>query len=415
MRQYLAALFWPIISGILLALVILNYMPGSTSSPAPRTTVSPSTVPEPDPDVPPPSERAAPDTQTGTPLERTSGHSGYSTAVERAAPSVVNIYSSRIVEKSDASAMDTPIIERFFSKGTPARQRMLSSLGSGVIVSDQGYVLTNNHVIQGADEIQVALRDGRETIAHLIGADPDTDLAVLKIDMNDLPVATLAVAHDTRVGDIALAIGNPYGVGQTVTMGIVSALGRNHLGLNAYEDFIQTDAAINPGNSGGALINTDGAVIGINTAIFSRTGGSQGIGFAIPINAAQRILDDLVTQGRVIRGWLGIEAQEISPALANSFNLHAPRAIIVSRLIAGGPADKAGVRQGDILLSIDGKALLDAQAALVDIANVDPGRRIPLTLYRDGKEMKVSIKVAERPVNQPAIQKTELPKGKSSS
>ncbi|MCM2971018.1 S1C family serine protease [Larsenimonas suaedae] len=407
MRQYLAALFWPIISGVLLAVVILNYLPSQPDS-APSSNAS--TAPQselptrPDPALPPPAERDAPDTRTAEPLTRTQGQPSYSDAVERAAPAVVNIYSSKIVENKSKEDLSNPIIDRFFGKGTSARQRMLSSLGSGVVVSEQGYILTNNHVIEGADEIQVALRDGRETIAHVIGADPDTDLAVLKIDLDDLPVASLAAEHDIRVGDVALAIGNPYGVGQTVTMGIVSALGRNHLGLNAYEDFIQTDAAINPGNSGGALINAEGAVIGINTAIFSRTGGSQGIGFAIPISSAQRILDDLVTQGRVIRGWLGIEAREVSPRLAHASNLNVPKAIMVSKVIKNGPADKAGIKAGDILIAINDKPLMDAQAAMMDIANVNPGQAVPVSLYRDGKEMTVSIKAAERPAGQPTIQ-----------
>lgn len=278
---------------------------------------------------------------------------------------------------------------------------MLSSLGSGVIVSEDGYVLTNHHVINGADEIQVALRDGRETLAEVIGTDPESDLAVLRIDLDDLPVIELTDSADVAIGDVALAIGNPFGVGQTVTMGIISATGRNHLGLNAYEDFIQTDAAINPGNSGGALINPEGAMVGINTAIFSRSGGSQGIGFAIPANLAHSILDEIVTQGRVIRGWLGIEAQALSRELAASFGLQTPQGVIVAGVVSDGPAAKAGLEPGDVLLSVDGQPILNARATMSEIASIPPGTSLPLTIVRSGERIEMTLEVGERPL--PAI------------
>jgi serine protease DegS len=293
--------------------------------------------------------------------------------------------------------MSDPFFRQFFGDDMPSRQRMLSSLGSGVIISEDGYVLTNHHVIQGADQIQVALRDGRETLAEVIGTDPESDLAVLRITLDEVPVIELADSRDVAIGDVSLAIGNPFGVGQTVTMGIISATGRSHLGLNAYEDFIQTDAAINPGNSGGALINAQGALVGINTAIFSRSGGSHGIGFAIPANLAGNILDELVTQGRVIRGWLGIEAQEINQELAASFGLKAPRGVIIASVVRGGPADRAGLRAGDVLLSVDGQPILDPRQTMSDIAEVPPGTELPVTVVREGERVKVTLEVGERP------------------
>jgi serine protease DegS len=235
------------------------------------------------------------------------------------------------------------------------------------------------------------------TIAKVIGTDPESDLAVLQIDLDDLPVIELADSGRVAIGDVSLAIGNPFGVGQTVTMGIISATGRSHLGLNAYEDFIQTDAAINPGNSGGALINAEGALVGINTAIFSRSGGSQGIGFAIPANLASSILEELVTQGRVIRGWLGVEAQELNQELAASFGLSIPSGVVISGVVPGGPADTAGLKSGDVLLAIDGRPIIDARLAMSEIAAIDPGERLPLTIIRAGERLEVSLLVGERP------------------
>ncbi|MFG1489212.1 trypsin-like peptidase domain-containing protein, partial [Oceanospirillum sp. HFRX-1_2] len=246
-----------------------------------------------------------------------SGPFSYSDAVKQASPAVVNIYTSKIIEQRAHPLLQDPAFRQFFGyNGVPRQQRLQSSLGSGVIVSADGYVLTNNHVIAGADEIKVALKDGREAIAQVVGTDPETDLAVLSIPLPDLPVITIAPSDDIEVGDVVLAIGNPFGVGQTVTMGIVSATGRDQLGINTFEDFIQTDAAINPGNSGGALINPRGELLGINTAIFSKSGGSQGIGFAIPSNLSRQIMIDIIREGSVVRGWLGVEVQELTPALA---------------------------------------------------------------------------------------------------
>ncbi|MCP1326300.1 S1C family serine protease, partial [Halomonas sp. 707D4] len=316
----------------------------------------------------------------------------------QAAPAVVNIYSSRIVERDQHPLMSDPFFQQFFSgDDATAHQRMLSSLGSGVIVSQDGYVLTNHHVINDADQIQVALRDGRETLAEVVGTDPESDLAVLRIDLDDLPVIELTDSRNVAVGDVALAIGNPFGVGQTVTMGIISATGRSHLGLNAYEDFIQTDAAINPGNSGGALVNAEGALVGINTAIFSRSGGSQGIGFAIPANLAHSVLDELVTRGRVIRGWLGIEAQALSRELAASFGLRTPQGVIVAGVVSDGPAERAGLQPGDVLLSIDNQAILDARSTMSDIASIAPGTELPLTVVRNGERIQMTLEVGERP------------------
>ena len=373
MRRFLSAYTLPTLIGVLLAIVLLNTFPQLLQRPTAPELTTPS-------------------------LDRQQGPVSYSAAVERAAPAVVNIYSSRVVAREQHPLMSDPFFRQFFGDELPQHQRLLSSLGSGVIVSEDGYVLTNHHVIDGADEIRVALRDGRETLAEVIGTDPESDLAVLRIALETLPVITLADSEQVAVGDIVMAIGNPFGVGQTVTMGIISATGRSHLGLSAYEDFIQTDAAINPGNSGGALIDAEGALVGINTAIFSRSGGSQGVGFAIPTLLANAILEDLITQGRVIRGWLGIEAQELTPELAASFGLQVPRGLVISGVVPTGPADRAGLQPGDVLLEIDGRPVLDARIAMSDIASVRPGAVLPLTLVRSGNVFTVELEVGERPL-----------------
>ena len=373
MRRFLSAYTLPTLIGVLLAIVLLNTFPQLLQRPTAPELTTPS-------------------------LDRQQGPVSYSAAVERAAPAVVNIYSSRVVAREQHPLMSDPFFRQFFGDELPQHQRLLSSLGSGVIVSEDGYVLTNHHVIDGADEIRVALRDGRETLAEVIGTDPESDLAVLRIALETLPVITLADSEQVAVGDIVMAIGNPFGVGQTVTMGIISATGRSHLGLSAYEDFIQTDAAINPGNSGGALIDAEGALVGINTAIFSRSGGSQGVGFAIPTLLANAILEDLITQGRVIRGWLGIEAQELTPELAASFGLQVPRGLVISGVVPTGPADRAGLQPGDVLLEINGSPVLDARIAMSDIALIQPGAALPLTLVRSGKVFTVELEVGERPL-----------------
>src|SRR5690606_9051301 len=270
--------------------------------------------------------------------------------VAKAAPAVVNVFTSKHVNVPLVPLPDDPMLRQLFGQVPGlSRRESSTSLGSGVIVSDQGYVLTNYHVVEAADAIEVALADGRRGAARLVGADPDTDLAVLKLDLRPLPVAALGPDRSLRVGDVVLAIGNPFGVGQTTTQGIVSALGRNGLGINTYENFIQTDAAINPGNSGGALIDADGNLVGINTAIYSESGGSLGIGFAIPIDAARKVMDDIIKTGSVRRGWLGVEPQDITPELARAFGLPADtQGVVIAGVLRDGPAGKAGLRVGDI-------------------------------------------------------------------
>ncbi|MFG6137570.1 Do family serine endopeptidase [Halomonas sp. B23F22_10] len=400
MRRALPYL-WPILIGLLLAIVLLNAFPPLVGRQATPPVTDTPTVQVPSvPEVTPTAEdveRPAPSLREAPPMTRGEGPASYSSAVEQAAPAVVNVYSSRVVKRDSHPLMSDPFFRQFFGDDAPRRQRMLSSLGSGVIVSDDGYVLTNHHVIRGADQIQVALRDGRETLAEVIGTDPESDLAVLRIDLDDLPVIELSDSDQAAIGDVSLAIGNPFGVGQTVTMGIISATGRSHLGLNAYEDFIQTDAAINPGNSGGALINPEGALVGINTAIFSRSGGSQGIGFAIPANLARSILEQIVTQGRVIRGWLGIEAQELNPELAASFGLAAPTGVIIAGVVPDGPADAAGLQPGDVLLEVNDRPILDPRQTMSDIADIEPDTELPVTVVRGGESLEITLRVAERP------------------
>ncbi|HAG78860.1 MAG TPA: 2-alkenal reductase, partial [Pseudomonas sp.] len=267
------------------------------------------------------------------------GPYSYANAVAAAAPAVANLYTTKVIEKTEQQPLSKdPLFQRFFSDNLPRQRRMESSLGSAVIMSSEGYLLTNNHVTANAEQIVVALKDGRETLARVIGSDPETDLAVLKIDLADLPAITLGHSDRIRVGDVTLAIGNPFGVGQTVTMGIISATGRNQLGLNTYEDFIQTDAAINRGNSGGALVDAGGNLIGINTAIISESGGSQGIGFAIPVKLALEVMNSIIEHGQVIRGWLGVEVQSLTQELAESFGQEGRPGIVVAGVYRDGPA-----------------------------------------------------------------------------
>jgi serine protease DegQ len=267
-----------------------------------------------------------------------------------------------------------------------------------VIVSPNGYILTNHHVVEAADEIQVALADGKTLPAHVVGADPETDLAVLKIDASNLPAITFAQADSLNVGDWVLAVGNPFGVGQTVTAGIVSALGRTHLGINTFENFIQTDAAINPGNSGGALVDAAGNLVGVNSAIYSRTGGSQGIGFAIPVSIARQVMEQIIKSGSVTRGWVGIEVQDLTPELAESFSLKNAEGALIAGVLKGGPADTGGVRPGDILLAVNGNRVSDSASLLNLIAELKPGEKAQLTVARKQQSLNLKIKVGLRPM-----------------
>ena len=321
----------------------------------------------------------------------------YSKAAEIAMPSVVNIFTSKEVKEPVHPFMDDPAFRHFFGEQFESRPRRASSLGSGVIVSANGYILTNHHVIEAADEVEVALVDGRKAKAKLIGSDPETDLAVLKTNLTDLPVITFGQSQQVKVGDVVLAVGNPFGVGQSVTMGIVSALSRSRVGINTFEDFIQTDAAINPGNSGGALTDTSGNLIGINTAIYSRSGGSLGIGFAIPVHIAKQIMEQIVQTGGVIRGWLGVSMQDMTQELAESFGLEEPNGTLIASVQKDGPADKAGIKAGDILIGIAGKSLKNSSEMLNVVAALPPGETIAVTVIRNKREKSIPVKVGVRP------------------
>jgi len=279
------------------------------------------------------------------------------------------------------------------------RKKLLNSLGSGVVISDEGFILTNHHVIAGADEIRVVLQNGRSLDAQVAGTDPDTDLAVVRVeaDAEDLPVITVGDSDHLRVGDVVLAIGNPFGVGQTVTMGIVGATGRSQLGINTFENFIQTDAAINPGNSGGALINAYGELVGINTAIFSQTGSSHGIGFAIPVALAKGVMNQILSQGRVVRGWLGVAGQDITPELAESFGLHEIRGVLVSGVLQGGPADLAGLEPGDIITQIDNRVPGSTQEILAIISGLAPGSMVQIRGWRGDRPLTLEARIIDRP------------------
>ncbi len=333
--------------------------------------------------------------------EAVGGAISYSTAARRAMPAVVNIFTSKEVKKRRPPFMDDPVFRRFFGDAGEADTQRSSSLGSGVIVRPDGYILTNNHVVRTADEIQVALNDGRQARAKIVGLDPESDLAVLRVDMNSLPAISFGQSERLAVGDVVLAIGNPFGVGQTVTMGIVSALGRSHLGINTFEDFVQTDAAINPGNSGGALVDTAGNLIGVNTAIFSQSGGNLGIGFAIPAHLARKVMDEIIQTGGVTRGWIGVEVQDLTSELAESFKLPALHGVLIAGVVKGGPADRAGVRAGDILIGIGSKAVGDSSAMLNLVAGSPPGKATTLKLMRNNAELIVTVAVGKRPKAKP--------------
>jgi serine protease DegQ len=319
---------------------------------------------------------------------------GYREAAGRAMPAVVNILTSKASRDAHPILKD-PFFRRFFGERMPPDEQT-SSLGSGVIVSSEGYILTNFHVIEGADQIEVVLADGRRAAARIVGTDPETDLAVIRIQTPKLPVMVLADPDAARVGDVVLAIGNPFGVGQTVTMGIISAVGRNNLHINQFENFIQTDAAINFGNSGGALVDIQGNLLGINSAIYSQTGGSIGIGFAIPVSTARNVLESIIAHGQVVRGWIGVETQDITPQLADSFGLGRQSGAMIAGIVRGGPADRAGVRPGDILLAVDGQRIENTGDMLNRIAQLVPGAKARLTLLRRQREATVDVTVARR-------------------
>ncbi len=320
----------------------------------------------------------------------------YREAAKIAMPAVVNIFTTKEVLQSRQPWAQDPRFRRFFGETQPEFEKQ-SSLGSGVIVSADGFILTNNHVVAAADEIEVALADGRKASAVIVGTDPESDLAVIRIKLPNLPVITLGHSEQTQVGDVVLAIGNPFGVGQTVTMGIVSALGRNNLRINQFEDFIQTDAAINPGNSGGALIDTKGNLLGINSTILSKSGGSQGIGFAIPISTAKNVMDSIIQNGQVVRGWIGIEPQDITPELAESFGLPQKSGVIVAGIIRNGPADQGGVKPGDILLSVEDKPIANYPQMLNLIAKLQPGAKAKVKVLRKDQEIPLNVVIGKRP------------------
>ena len=321
-------------------------------------------------------------------------------AAKKAMPSVVNIYTSKEVRQR-SPLLDDPLLRRFFPGLSEGEPRRATSLGSGVIVSGEGYVLTNNHVIEGADDIQLVLADGRRMHATVRGSDPESDLAVLKADGKDLPAITLGTLDNVQVGDAVLAIGNPFGFGQTVTSGIVSAIGRSGLHINTFENFIQTDAAINPGNSGGALVDVRGNLVGINTAIYSRSGGSMGIGFAIPVSTARVVMDQIIRSGSVTRGWIGVELQEITPALAESFGLADTHGAIIAGVLPGGPADKAGVKLGDVIFAVNDNPVADHQGVLNLVAALKPGSSAKLRLKRQAQTLELAVTVGRRPKPQP--------------
>ena len=331
------------------------------------------------------------------------GPASYADAVEKAAPAVVNIHTAKVITHRVHPLLKDPIFQKFFGdRFAQARKEIQTSLGSGVLISNRGHVLTNNHVIEGADQIQVLMADGRSTRAEVVGTDLDTDLAVLHISIDDLPGIVIGDSRRSRVGDVVLAIGNPFGVGQTVTSGIISATGRDHLGITAYDDFIQTDAAINPGNSGGALINTHGELIGINSAIYSKSGGSMGIGFAIPISLAKGVMTQIIENGYVIRGWLGIEAQDMTPQLAKSIGLPFRQGMLIGTVIKNGPAAEAGLLPGDIVTAINDKPVEETSQVMKTISRKKPGTLIELNGFREGVPFIAQARVIQRPGrNQP--------------
>jgi serine protease DegQ len=323
-------------------------------------------------------------------------HGSLAGAAQRAAPAVVSISASKASPRNPHA--DDPWFRFFFGqRGMPQGPEAQRGLGSGVIVSPEGYLITNHHVIEGADEIEVQLADGRGASARLVGTDPETDVAVLKIDLPKLPAVVFGNSDQLRVGDVVLAIGNPFGVGQTVTSGIVSALGRNQLGLSTFENFIQTDAAINPGNSGGALVDANGNLVGINTAIFSRSGGSLGIGFAIPASTARMVMESLVRDGKVVRGWIGVEPRDLTADIAETLRLPVRSGVLITGVLQDGPASAGGIKPGDVVVKIGGRGVANTAELLNAVAALPPGSDAAIGLQRGDKALDVTVKVAQRP------------------
>ncbi len=333
---------------------------------------------------------------------QSSAATGFRDAAQKAAPTVVSVVTSNTAARNPRR--NDPWFRYFFGEQEGQPQ---SGVGSGVIVSPEGYVLTNNHVVEHMDDIEVILTDGRKASAKVIGTDPDTDLAVLKVDLERLPFITFGNSDGLQVGDAVLAIGNPFGVGQTVTSGIVSALGRNQLGINTFENFIQTDAAINPGNSGGALVDTMGNLVGINSAIYSRSGGSMGIGFAIPVSTARLVMESLISDGQVTRGWIGVEPRDLTPEMAETFNLPVKDGVLITGVLHNGPAAQGGVRPGDVVVQVASSKVANTSQLLNAVAALKPGAAAQLRVQRGGEMMSLNVVVAKRPKTAPQVRKQD--------
>jgi Do/DeqQ family serine protease len=361
-----------------------EWMPQRGAMPASPTAPATPAVAPPAPPVQPPS------------IVGGSVASSYSAAAKRAAPAVVSITASRAPARS--ARTDDPMFRFFFGdRGRQLQEERQVGLGSGVIVSTSGYLITNNHVLDGADDIEVALSDGRSAKAKVVGTDPDSDVAVLKIELDRLPAVSFGDVDTAQVGDIVLAIGNPFGVGQTVTSGIVSALGRSQLGINTFENFIQTDAAINPGNSGGALVDANGNLLGINTAIYSRSGGSMGIGFAIPVSTARQVMESLIKEGRVVRGWIGVEPRDLTPEIAQTLNLPIKQGVLITGVLQNGPAGTGGMRPGDVVVKIAGTPVVNTVQLLNAVAALKPQAPAEIAVQRGDKQIDLTVTVAQRP------------------
>ncbi|KRT54201.1 Periplasmic serine protease, S1-C subfamily [endosymbiont of Ridgeia piscesae] len=387
-RKLASFLMTSLTAGLAAAIVVLFLLPG-LREPSPQA-----------PHLNQPEASAEPPAKPPT----ASGPFSYADAVATAAPAVVNIYTAKITTETQSLRFRDPLLQHFFGRLLPdqTRKRRETSLGSGVIITPDGYLLTNHHVIEEADEIKVVLRNGHNVAVRIIGSDAESDVALLKIDGEpDLPAIPISDPEKRRIGDVVLAIGNPFGVGQTVTMGIVSATGRHHLGINAFENFIQTDAAINPGNSGGALVNARGELVGINTAIFSRSGGSHGIGFAIPFELAEGIMRQLIATGEVVRGWLGIQGQDVTEELAEAFGLRSVEGVLITGVLEDGPGDQAGLTPGDVITSINGIAPKNSHELLQLIAGTAPGKQLHIGGWRGNTPIEATAISQPRPTTSP--------------